>query len=252
MEPQLVNADPRYTKAALVEPSPHGFILIAATVHPGSLPVVLPNRKRSQLLAALKELARQLEQLDAVVRASVFRARVMPPTVRQSAYLKRLGNALRVPNFDVVVLIETSAPDAIPDVQTAPLYVALLDAVENGAEATYVFDARNVKRISDVDRTRQGLFLFNYFVAENPAVGLELWDYLAGWYTAETGLTNSVLLAPLAGERSDYAFINHARWDESLPRFLWQQLTTKSFRTYVLANLEANHVGSMPVLYRLA
>lgn len=111
---------------------------------------------------------------------------------------------------------------------------------------------RNAKRIGDVASSRRGLFLFTYFVADDAEVGLALWDYLAGWCAAETGLDNSMVLVPLDGERSDYTFINFARWDERLPRFLWRQLSTKSFRTYVLANLEAKRVGSMPVLYRLA
>jgi hypothetical protein len=37
-----------------------------------------------------------------------------------------------------------------------------------------------------------------------------------------------------------------------LPRFLWRQMSKKSFRDYVIANLKANRVGSMPILYRLA
>jgi hypothetical protein len=49
-----------------------------------------------------------------------------------------------------------------------------------------------------------------------------------------------------------YAAINHARWDGSLPGFALRQFTKKSFRSYVLANLKANHVAAMPVLYRLA
>jgi hypothetical protein len=59
-------------------------------------------------------------------------------------------------------------------------------------------------------------------------------------------------LVPLAGERSDYLAINHARWDISLPRFLWRQLSKASFTNYVQENLEANRVCSMPVLYLLA
>jgi len=60
------------------------------------------------------------------------------------------------------------------------------------------------------------------------------------------------LLAPLEGEQSDYRVINYAFWNESLPRFLWRQVSKKSFRNYVLANLAANRVGAMPVLYRMA
>jgi len=116
----------------------------------------------------------------------------------------------------------------------------------------HVVAARNAKRVGDVDKTRPGTFIFNYFVADDPAVMLELFDYLAGWYEAETGLDNSILLVPLDEEKSDYVAINHARWDASLPRFAWQQFSKRSFRTYLLANLKANHVGAMPILYRLA
>jgi hypothetical protein len=46
--------------------------------------------------------------------------------------------------------------------------------------------------------------------------------------------------------------INHARWDGSLAAFAARQLPKKTFRSYLLANLKANHVAAMPVLYRLA
>ncbi len=103
-----------------------------------------------------------------------------------------------------------------------------------------------------MDRTRQGLFLFNYFVADEADVALRLWDHLARWYEVETGLDNSTLLVPLEGERSDYLAINHARWDLSVPRLMSRQFGKRSFRTFVQANLAANRVGAMPVLYRLA
>jgi hypothetical protein len=68
----------------------------------------------------------------------------------------------------------------------------------------------------------------------------------------ETGLATSVLLAPLEGEGSDYRIVNYAQWDAGLLRLLWQQLSKKSFRNYMLANLTANRVGAMPIMYRLA
>ena len=110
--------------------------------------------------------------------------------------------------------------------------------------------ARCLRRVGDVDKTRQGLFLFEDFVADDAAVALQLWDYLAGWYAVVTGLDNSTLLEPI-GE-AGYVFVNHVRWDHSLPRFMLRQLTKPSFRTYVLANLQANRTGAMPILYRLA
>ncbi|MDQ2727161.1 MAG: hypothetical protein M3Y91_04675 [Actinomycetota bacterium] len=64
-------------------------------------------------------------------------------------------------------------------------------------------------------------------------------------------MDNSTLLVPTEGERSDYAAY-HARWDHSLPSFLWRQFTKKYLATSMKANLDANRVGSMPALYRLA
>ena len=96
------------------------------------------------------------------------------------------------------------------------------------------------------------MFLFNYFAGDDQGLAVELWEYLAGWYEAETGLANSTLLAPLDGEQSDYVLINHARFDGSLPLFLARQLPKKTFRSYMLANLKAHHIAAMPVLYRLA
>jgi hypothetical protein len=36
----------------------------------------------------------------------------------------------------------------------------------------------------------------------------------------------------------------------TLPRFIARQLTRPSFRTFVLANLRDNDIGSLPYLYR--
>jgi hypothetical protein len=248
---QIVNPDSKYGKIHLQEPTTLGYLYIAATIQPGRIPLVLPSSARSRLLARVKELALGLQRLDAVDAVTVFRAIVMPPT-RGSAYLKERGDSVRAPRFDVAVLVETSSPATTRAVQTEPAYQALIDAVQSASEELYVMAARNIKRISDVDHSRQGLFLFNHFVADDVEQALELWDYLADWYAKETGLDNSELLSPLEVEQSGYTFVNHARWDESLPRFMWKQLANKSFRSYVLANLDANRVGSMPVLYRLA
>jgi hypothetical protein len=166
--------------------------------------------------------------------------------------LKERGDSLHVPRFDIVVLIETTSPTTAPEVQRTEPYQALVNTLRAQAKDMHVIAARNAKRVGDVDKTRPGTFLFNYFVADDPEVMLQLWDYLAGWYAVETGLDNSTLLVPLEGELSDYLAINHARWNDSLPSVMVHQVSRRSFWTYVLANLEANRVGAMPILYRLA
>jgi hypothetical protein len=249
MELKIVNADPKYSKVKLIEPTTLGYIHIAAEVRPRRLPFLPNGREKSELITRLKELARQLEHLDAVEKVTLFDAIAFAPP---SAYVKERGDAVQVAHFDIVVLIETTSVAIAREVQTTPAYQAVVDALTSKAKRMHVIAARNARRVDDVDKTRKGLFLFNYFVADDAQVAVQLWDYLAGWYEVETGLANSTLLVPLEGERSDYVAINNARWDESLLRFLWRQMSKKSFRDYMLANLEANRVGAMPVLYRLA
>jgi hypothetical protein len=117
------------------------------------------------------------------------------------------------------------------------------------ARVIHAMRAHNSKRMGHVDTTRQGLFRFTYFVADDAMVMVDLWESLAGWYAVETKRNNGILLTPLDGQQSRYVAIDLARLDE---RLLWRQLAQKSYKTFVQANLEANQVGTMPVLYRLA
>jgi hypothetical protein len=245
----IVNPEPRYGRVALIEPTTLGYIHVAAEVQPRRAPFVPNSREKTALLARLTAFARQLEQLDAVEKVTLFDAVAFAPP---SAYFRDWKDATRTPRYDVVALIETRSPEAAREVQTTPVYQALIDALSSQARRMHVITARNVKRIGDVDKSRKGVFLFNYFVGDDPYVVLDLWDYLAGWYAVETGIDNSTLLVPLEGERSDYVAINNARWDGSLLGVFLQQISKPSFRTYMLANLQANRVGAMPVLYRLA
>jgi len=87
-------------------------------------------------------------------------------------------------------------------------------------------------------------------VAEDVDAALKLWDHLAGWFMTETAIDNSTLLRP-TGE-SEYAFVNHARWDFGVPGLALRMFTKPSFRSFVQANMNENRVGSMPILCRLA
>jgi len=251
MPVQLVNKDPRYGKVHLVEPAPLGYLHLAADVEaahwPG--PVLHRSRDKQQLFGVLKWQARQLAELEAVQTVTVYDALAFTPPGGDA---KGQSARLRPAWFDVVILVETASPDAAREVRATPRYQQLADTLAERARRTHQIAARNVRRVGDVDKSRPGLFVFNYFVGEDPDLAAELWEYLSGWYAAETGLNSATLLEPLEGEQSDYVLINHARWDGSLPMFAARQLPKKTFRSYMLANLKANHVAAMPVLYRLA
>jgi hypothetical protein len=250
MSVQLVNEDPRYDKARLLEPAPLGYLHLAADVaaphRPG--PVLRRGREKQQLFGALKWQARQLAQMEAVESVTVYDAIMFSPQGGDAT----ARSALRPAWFDVVVLVETVSPGAASEVRAAPGYQDLVSTLTEGARRVHQVAARNVRRVGDVDKSRPGLFVFNYLAGNDLGLAVELWEYLSGWYEAETGLNSATLLAPLEGEQSDYVLINHARWDGSLPMFAARQLPKKTFRTYLLANLKANHVAAMPVLYRLA
>ena len=251
MPVQLVNEDPRYGKVQLIEPATLGYLHLAADVEaaPWPGPALRRSKAKQQLFGALKWQARQLAELEAVETVTVYDALAFSPP---GGDLKAQSSRLRRPSFDVVVLIETVSPDATRQVRATAGYQRLTETLTERARAVHQVAARNVRRVGDVDKSRQGLFVFNYLIGDDPDLAVDVWEYLSGWYQAETGLDSATLLEPLAGEQSDYVLINHARWNGSLPKFMARQLPKKTFRSYMLANLTANHLAAVPVLYRLA
>jgi hypothetical protein len=248
MELDLVNADRGRGPASLVPPPRFGYLLISAAVDPPRSPGPprpRRSRRRQALLERLTALAPDVEGVDGVERVTVYRSVVVPPP---QAYAR--DHARRIARYDVAVLVEASSPEAIPAVEAAEPVGRLLDAVQGAADDVHVLRARCAKSLGDVDKRADGLFLFNYFVAEEPDVALALWDELAGWYRHATGLDNSTLLVPL--EPDDFVMVNHARWDRPLPRVFLGQVLRPSFRSFVLANLLVNRTGAMPILLRRA
>jgi hypothetical protein len=246
MDPTIVNAKPRYRPATLVEPPGFGYLLLSAEVEPptGPRPFPASSAPKTALLARLKTAAADLAQVDAVDRATVYRSVLAPPP---TGHARQVEHPAR---FDVIVLVETTSPDDLTALQATESYTQLRKELDTEATRVDAMPARCVKCIADVDKTRPGLFLFNYFVAEDVEAALKLWDHLAGWFMTETGIDNSTLLQP-SGE-SEYAFVNHARWDYGVPRLALHMFTKPSFRSFVQANMNENRIGSMPILCRLA
>jgi hypothetical protein len=243
----IVNPSAKYDNLPLHSPPPTGYLHLAAVVGAtvGRTPFPRRSPRKARLLAALKVLATSLTRLDTVTRATVYQARLIPPTSRDARQA-----ASHPARYDVAVLIETPSVEVLDSVQASSEYQELLATLRDAATDLYVMPARCIRLVADVDKSRPGLFLFNYFVADNRDVALDVWEHLAGWYAAHTGMDNSTLLGPL--DDTDYVFVNHVRWDRSLASFTLAQFGTPSFRSYVLANLRANHTASMPILFRLA
>jgi hypothetical protein len=192
---------------------------------PGRAPFVRRSAERDEAVEKLKIVAGQLEALEEVVRATVYRAVLIPPIEG-------------APRFDVMVLLETTSPEEIDGVRSSEPFERL------GAD--FVMAARNTRRIGDTEENHSGTFLFNLFTAEDPERALEAWEGLTGWYTAKTGVDNSTLLQPI-GE-APYAFVNYVRLPRGPVRFMLDQLIRPSFHTFVRTKLRANGMVALPLL----
>ena len=247
MDLQLIGPADKFPPATLVDPPVRGYIHLGAAVEPPSSPAPFArtSERKTQLLKQLKSMAQDLADHDDVAKVTVYDAVLMPPPV---GYARRHG--VHHARYDIVVLIETTSPEAIGRVQETEAYRVLHDELVAAATDVHVMAARCTRSLGDVDKSRPGLFLFNYFVAEDADLAVEVWEHLSGWFVKQSGLNNSTLLQPI--DKSDYVFVNHARWDYGIPRLMLRQLAKPSFRSYVLTNLLVNRTGAMPVFYHLA
>lgn len=249
----VVNAHLDFPRVSLAEPTDSRYRLIAAAIDDpisSVVPVYLfDSREKRGLIAECKRLCGELTETDWVVDATVFEAVIRPPG--RGGYPNRRDNAARLADFDLALLIEVEDAAALRWLEQNETYLELESVIEDAAQSFYVISGTNEKRIGSVDHDRDGAFLFNYFVADDTEQNLQVWEYTAGWFQSETGLDNSTVLVPLDPDRSEYTVINHCRWDgllDILPALLFKP----TFRSYVVANFEANDVEPMPVLYRLA
>jgi hypothetical protein len=101
---ESANPDLKHPQAAFAEPLPYGYVYVGMTVDPpGRAPFVRRSAKRDEALEKLKIVAGQLEALEEGVRATVYRAVLIPPIEG-------------APRFDVTVLLETTSPEEISGV----------------------------------------------------------------------------------------------------------------------------------------
>jgi hypothetical protein len=209
----------------------HGEFLYAgwSVDPPRHAPVVRGSARRNRVLDQCRALARDARTIDGVADATVFQAVLIPPLED-------------VPRFDVTLLLRATTPEALAQVRSSRPW--------QQANAGFVMTARNTRRIGDTDRTRSATFLFNHFTADDPAAAVRVWEALAGWYTAKTGVDNSTLLQP-TGE-GPYALVNYVRLPHGATRFLLAQLRRPSFHTFVRRTLRDNGMAALPVLCRPA
>jgi hypothetical protein len=173
---------------------------------------------------------------------------IIPPG--RGAFLKKRPN-IEIAKFDVVMLIEFDTHESAKEFQKSLEWQNMEETYKLETKKSLTVTGVNVRRIGSVDHSKKGVFLFNYFYADQVKQNLQVWEYTAGWFQDQTGLDNSTLILPDQVNESSYKIINHCRWDhliDILPSLIFK----KSFKEFVLNNFEANNVAAMPILYRLA
>lgn len=244
---QLVESDREYDSITLLDPADSGYILVAAEVDQRQ-PFLPSSSAKQALIRDCKILCQAFERTKEVRNARVFRAFLVPPG--RGKFL-RLRPRVHVAKFDVVILVEAASIAAAQALREGKAFSGLERRVQDTAAYVNVTFADNIKRIGPVDYDHGGVFLFNFFYADNAEQNVAVWEYTAAWFQEETGLDNSVLMRPLNAKESDYTVINHCRWDH-LSDILPSVILKPTFRSHVLKNFEANNTAAMPILYRLA
>ncbi len=208
------------------EPSADHFLYVGWSVDPPArVPVVRRSDRRQRMIERCRDFAAATESREGLVAATVYEAEMIPPLPD-------------VPRYDVLMLIRAHARSE-------------LGAVESGLrelEPDFSMPAQNTRRIGETDSTRSASFLFNHFVAQRPAVALEGFDRVAGWFPGKLGVDNTTLLQPVDQATSPYAFVNYVRVPGGARGFLLSMLTRPSFYTQVRRTLSAYELTALPLL----
>ena len=239
----------KFDKVSLVEPSGHHYLLLAAEIDTSPLAVFLfTSTKKKELIKYSKLKCTEIKRIDGVVSAVVFKASLIPPG---KGKLLEERPEVHIAKYDLVILIEVENESIAEKIKSNKLYTDLEKKINEVAKHTLFLSASNVKKIEAVDHEKKGVFLFNFFYADDVQQNIGIWEYTAGWFQQETGLDNSTVLLPENPGESDYKIINHCRW-HSFSNILPSLIFKKSFRSYVLDNFYANNVAAIPILYKLA
>lgn len=245
---KIVNDHLRFPKVRLEEPPNSGFYLLALEVDSKGPFFLRESHRKKDLLNQIQELLHTIKKIEYVIDASVFKARIIPPG--KGAFLRKRKGKVHLAKFDVVVLIETTNYACAKTLRQNPILFNLEVLARENSRFQHAATAKNIRRMGGVDHNRQGVFLFNFFYSDDVDINLKVWEYTAGWFEQETKLDNSTLLRTQEDDSRLYNVINHCRWDK-LSQVIPSLLFKRSFRSYVLANFEANNTAPIPILYKL-
>lgn len=245
----IVNPHLNFPKVHLQPPNTSGYLLLALEVDNKGPLFLTESKKKKELIKAAKALLKTIEKIDYVLDVALFKARFIPPG--KGEFIKKRQGQIHIAKYDVVILIETHQYSDLDQLKQKVDVVQLEKLATISSTHMHLATARNIRRMGNVNHNKQGVFLFNFFYADNIDQNLNIWEYTAGWFEDQTGLDNSTLLRTQEENSRLYSVINHCRWDK-LSDVLPSLIFKPTFKNYVLANFEANNTAPIPILYKLA
>ena len=244
----IIRHNKKIPKVSLIEPNSSGYLLFALEVdHRPPIGFFLESKQKQKILRNLKTLITNLND-NKVIDATLFKTILMPPG--RGEFLKKRPE-VPIAKFDVVLLVEFDSHDVAVKYKESADWSMIEQEYKSNVTKTLTITGKNARRIAPVDHSRKGIFLFNYFFADDVNQNLSIWDHTAGWFQYQTGLDNSVLILPDNPTQNSYKIINHCRWNH-LVNIMPSLLFKPSFKRFVLKNFESNNIAAIPILYRLA
>jgi len=244
----IIRYNKKIPKVSLIEPTSSGYLLFALEVdHRPPIGFFIESKKKQKILRNLKTLITNLND-NKIIDATLFKTILMPPG--RGEFLKKRPE-VAIAKFDVVLLVEFESQDAAIKYKESSEWIRIEQEYKSDATKTLTITGKNSRRIGPVDHSKKGVFLFNYFFADDVNQNLSIWEHTAGWFEYQTGLDNSVLIMPDNPTQNSYKIINRCRWNhlvDIMPSLLFKP----SFKGFVLKNFESNNVAAIPILYRLA
>lgn len=244
-----------HDQGMIMPPNKFGYILLAAEIERPFL-LKRDSRGKKELINKLKGICKELiNQSENIRRADIFSAIIIPPGSGEGRkVIEENKLEVHIARFDLVVLIECNGVDNIEQFEELIEFKNIEKFMRSGSDFFYKTFAKNSNRIAEVDKDKKGVFLFNYFYAENTQTILDVWEYTAGWWTANANLSNSTPLMPL-NNGSEYSLINHCKWDrliDVMPTLILGRIGIRAgLNKFVLKNFTENNIVAMPILYKL-
>jgi hypothetical protein len=169
---RVVGPKNQFPKVSLVDPTSSGYLLFALKIDRRPPIGFFIESQKKRILSKLKHEAIHLRKNSKVVDATVFKAMIIPPG--RGAFLKKRPS-VEIAKFDVVILIEFDTHEFAQKFQRSLQWQDMEGNFKAETKKSLTVTGVNVRHIGHVDHSKKGVFLFNYFYADQVRQNIQVW-----------------------------------------------------------------------------